>query len=64
MRTKKDQRERCERLSLAVEAHLVEAIRAHQQRIEEQTGLRASLSQVACHLMRRGLAEQGAAART
>jgi hypothetical protein len=58
MEIKRHGRSKCERLSLAAEARLVEDLRAHQQRVQEQTGLRVSLSQVACHLLRRGL-DQG-----
>jgi hypothetical protein len=55
MRRTQAGRTKCERLSLAAEARLVEDLRAHQQRMQEQTGLRVSLSQVACQLLRRGL---------
>jgi hypothetical protein len=50
---------KCERLSMRAEARLVDALRAHQRRMQDQTGLRVSLSEVACHLLRRGL-DQGA----
>lgn len=60
MRMKQATRTKCEKLSLAAEARLVEDLKAHQQRVQKQTGLRVSLSQVACHLLRRGL-DQGAA---
>jgi hypothetical protein len=55
MRTTQRTRTKCERLSLAAEARLVEDLKAHQRRVQEQTGLRVSLSQVACHFMRRGM---------
>lgn len=58
MRTDQERRTKCERLSLAAEARLVQELRAHQRRVQEQTGMRVSLSQVACLLMRRGLEKQ------
>jgi hypothetical protein len=44
-----------ERLSLVAERELLDAIEAHKRRIEQQTGLRVTLSQAAAGLMRRGL---------
>lgn len=61
MRTKQATRTKCERLSMRAETRLVEDLRAHQRRVQEQTGMPVSLSQVACHLLRRGL-DQGQAA--
>lgn len=60
MKSEQGTRAKCKRLSLAAEARLVQDLREHQQRVQEQTGLRVSLSQVACHLLRRGL-DQGTA---
>jgi hypothetical protein len=61
MQTKQRTRTKRERLSLAAEARLVEDLRAHQRRVQDQTGLRVSLSQAACRLLRRGLDQEGAA---
>lgn len=46
---------KCAKVTFTAEARLVEDLRAHQRRVQEQTGLRVSLSQVACRLLRRGL---------
>lgn len=46
------------RLSVVADADLVESLRDHQRRVEAETGLRVSLSQVAGSLMRRGLAHE------
>ncbi|OTP69497.1 hypothetical protein PAMC26577_31130 [Caballeronia sordidicola] len=46
---------RKERFCIVAEPSLMRAIEAHKQRVETETGLRTSLSQVATSLMRRGL---------
>lgn len=43
------------RLSVVADARLVADLRAHQQQVQERTGIRVSLSQVAESLLRRGL---------
>lgn len=57
MDTKQASRAKCEKLTFWAEAALAEDLRAHQQQVQEQTGLRVSLSQVASRLLRRGLDE-------
>ncbi|MFM0083752.1 hypothetical protein P0D72_33485 [Paraburkholderia sediminicola] len=44
-----------ERFTVVAERDLLAAIEAHKQRIEQQTGLRVTLSQAAAGLLRRGL---------
>ncbi|AXF14803.1 hypothetical protein CUJ87_10580 [Paraburkholderia caledonica] len=44
-----------ERFTVVAERDLLNAIEAHKRRIEQQTGLRVTLSQAAAGLMRRGL---------
>jgi plasmid replication initiation protein len=43
------------RFTLVAERDLLAAIEAHKGRIEQQTGMRVSLSQAATGLLRRGL---------
>ena len=49
-----------ERFTLVAERALLDAIQAHKARIEQQTGLRVTLSQAAAGLLRRGLEAAGA----
>jgi len=44
-----------QRLSVVVDCELLEALQAHQRKVECDTRLRVSLSQIAGCLMRRGL---------
>lgn len=43
------------RVSVVADERLVEDLRAHQRRVQQQTGMRVSLSQVAGSLLRRSL---------
>jgi hypothetical protein len=43
------------KFTVVAERDLLTAIEAHKQRIEQQTGLRVTLSQAAAGLLRRGL---------
>ncbi|WP_354682271.1 hypothetical protein [Cupriavidus necator] len=46
------------RVTFLADAKLVEALKAEQRRVQQQTGLRASLSATAAALMRRALEHQ------
>ncbi|WP_367394980.1 hypothetical protein [Cupriavidus sp. Agwp_2] len=46
------------RVTFLADAKLVEALRAEQRRVQQQTGLRASLSATAAALMRRALEQR------
>ncbi|RAS21514.1 hypothetical protein [Paraburkholderia bryophila] len=50
-----------ERFTVVAERDLLTAIEAHKQRIEQQTGLRITMSQAAAGLLRRGLEVASAA---
>lgn len=43
------------RFTVVAEGELLEHIKRHQQRVEQQTGVRLNLSQAAAGLLRRGL---------